>query len=145
MTDPLRLLDVDHLRFFVGNAKQSAFFYANSFGFRIDQYADLTTGSREAASYLLTQGNIRFVLTSGLSKDHPAQDDVRLYGDGVKDVAFAVQDAVTAYEQAIKNGAGSAYEPHEHLDEHGTIVSAGIKAYGRVIHSFVSRSGGYAT
>ena len=144
MSDPLRLLDVDHVRFHVGNAKQAAHFYANAFGFRIDQFADLTTNSREEASYLVTQGNIRLVLTTGLHPDHPAQEEVRVYGDGVKDVAFAVEDAEAAYEQAIRNGAESAYEPCENSDGNGSVVSAGIKAYGRVVHSFVSRAGQYA-
>ncbi|MHC4414484.1 MAG: 4-hydroxyphenylpyruvate dioxygenase [Planctomycetota bacterium] len=139
--DPLRLIDVDHVRFHVGNAKQSAYFYAHCFGFRIDQYADLTTGSRAEASYLLTQGNIRLVLTTGLHKDHPAQREVMLYGDGIKDVAFTVRDAEAAYEQALKNGAESAYEPATHSSEGGAITKAGVKAYGRVVHSFVSRRG----
>ena len=143
MGDPLRLLDVDHLRLYVGNAKQVSYFYATAFGFRIDQFADLTTDSRDEASYLLTQGNIRLLLTTGLHRDHPAQAEVARFGDGVKDVAFTVKDAAAAYEQAIKNGAESAYEPHEHSDENGTIVRAGINAYGRVVHSFVSRGGNY--
>ncbi|MEY2712646.1 MAG: 4-hydroxyphenylpyruvate dioxygenase, partial [Planctomycetota bacterium] len=61
-TDPLMLVDVDHVRFYVGNAKQAAFFYASAFGFQVEQVADLTTGSRTTAQYLLTQGNIRFIL-----------------------------------------------------------------------------------
>ncbi len=142
-TDPLSLIDVDHVRFYVGNAKQAAFFYANSFGFKIDQYNDLTTGNRDEASWLLTQGNIRFVLTSGLSKDHPACREVLLYGDGVKDVALTVFDAEKTYEAAIRNGGESAYEPVTISDENGSVTSAGIRTYGRCIHSFISRTGGY--
>ena len=48
-TDPLQLIDVDHVRFYVGNAKQAAFFYASAFGFQVDQIADLTTGIRDRA------------------------------------------------------------------------------------------------
>jgi 4-hydroxyphenylpyruvate dioxygenase len=143
-TDPLRLVDVDHVRFFVGNAKQAAYFYATCFGFQVEQVADLTTGSRDEASYLLTQGNIRFLLTTGLHKDHPATEEVRKYGDGVKDVAFTVRDAALSYRAALENGAESAYEPVEMTDERGTVVVAGIRTYGRVVHSFVSRSGDYA-
>jgi 4-hydroxyphenylpyruvate dioxygenase len=143
--DPLRLIDVDHVRFYVGNAKQSAYFYAHCFGFEVAQYADLTTGSRQEAGYLLTQGNIRLLLTTGLHGDHPAQAEVARYGDGVKDVAFTVRDATAAYEQAVRNGAESAYEPMELTGESGdgTVVMAGIKAYGRAVHSFVSRGGRY--
>jgi 4-hydroxyphenylpyruvate dioxygenase len=142
--DPLNLIDVDHVRFYVGNARQAAVFYAYAFGFQVEQVSDLTTGSREEASYLLTQGNIRLLLTSGLHKDHPAQQEVARYGDGVKDIALTVEDAVSAYERAIANGGESAYEPVEFADEHGDMVMAGIQTYGRVVHSFVSRSGGYA-
>ncbi|VAX42858.1 4-hydroxyphenylpyruvate dioxygenase [hydrothermal vent metagenome] len=143
-TDPLHLIDVDHIRFYVGNAKQAAHFYAHTFGFHIAQVADLTTGSRDEADYLLTQGNIRLMLTTPITTDHPAAEEVKLYGDGVKDVAFTVHDAVKSYEQAIKNGAESAREPREITDERGTVVVASIKTYGRCIHSFVSRSGDYA-
>lgn len=141
--DPLRFIDVDHVQFYVGNAKQAAFFYAFCFGFEIEQVSDLTTGSREVASYLLTQGNIRLLLTSGLTEQHPASQEVARYGDGIKDVAFTVDDAVAAYEQALANGAQSAYEPREVSDEHGTVVSAGIHSFGRLVHSFVSRTGQY--
>jgi len=143
VSDPLQLIDVDHVRFYVGNAKQSALFYAHTFGFQIAQYCDLTSGSREEASYLLTQGNIRFLLTTGLHQDHPAQQEVLRYGDGVKDVALTVKDAKAAYERAIANGGESAYEPVEYTDDNGTVVMAGIKTYGRAIHSFVSRHGDY--
>lgn len=141
--DPLALIDVDHVHFYVGNAKQAAMFYANAFGFIVEQRRDLTTGSREEASYLLTQGNIRLLLTSGLTPTHPIGKEVQLYGDGIKDIAMTVNDATAAYERAIANGAQSAYEPIEQTTEHGTVVRAGIKTYGRVIHTFVSRRDGY--
>ena len=108
--DPLTLIDVDHVRFYVGNAKQAAFFYAHTFGFRIDQIADLTTGSREEADYLLTQGNIRILLTTPLNKEHPAAEEIKLYGDGIKEVALTVEDATATYNKAIENGAECAQE-----------------------------------
>lgn len=142
-TDPLQLIDVDHVRFYVGNAKQAAFFYAHCFGFQIEQVCDLTTGSREAAHYLLTQGNIRFLLTSALTAEHPASLEVAMYGDGVKDVAFTVFDAEKAWERAISNGATSAQEPKTVKDEHGSVTTASIRTYGRAVHTFVSRTGAY--
>ncbi len=141
--DPLQLIDVDHVRFHVGNAKQAAFFYAHCFGFQIEQVCDLTTGSRDAAHYLLTQGNIRFLLTSGLTYEHPAATEVALFGDGVKDVAFTVFDAEKAWERATANGAISAQEPRTYRDQHGTVTTASIRTYGRCVHSFVSRTGEY--
>ena len=142
-SDPLTLIDVDHVRFFVGNAKQSAFFYASAFGFQIEQISDLTTGSRDSAQYLLTQGNIRFILETPLSDSHPAAEEIRRFGDGVKDVAFTVFDAEKAWAQAKRNGGESAYEPRTYSDARGSVTMAGVKTYGRVVHSFVSRSGAY--
>jgi 4-hydroxyphenylpyruvate dioxygenase len=143
-TDPLQLIDVDHVRFFVGNAKQAAFFYASAFGFQVEQIADLTTGSRDRAMYLLTQGNIRIVLESALTKDGPAARESMQYGDGVKDIALTVFDAEKAWKQAIKNGGESAYEPKTWSDANGSVTFAGIKTYGRAVHTFVSRTGAYA-
>ncbi|CAG1007634.1 4-hydroxyphenylpyruvate dioxygenase [Phycisphaerales bacterium] len=142
-TDPLQLIDVDHVQFYVGNAKQAAFFYAHCFGFQIEQVGDLTTGFRECSHYLLTQGNIRFILSSGLSPTHSSNMEVAMYGDGVKDIAFTVFDAEKAWERAVKNGAESAYDPKVYRDEHGTVTMAGIRTFGRVVHTFVSRTGAY--
>ncbi|MGH7242044.1 MAG: 4-hydroxyphenylpyruvate dioxygenase [Phycisphaerales bacterium] len=143
VSDPLQLIDVDHVQFYVGNAKQAAFFYAHCFGFQIEQVCDLTTGNRDAAHYLLTQGNIRFILTSPMTHEHHAAMEIAMHGDGVKDVAFTVFDAEAAYERAVKNGAMSAYEPRLYKDDRGAVTMAGIRSYGRVCHTFVSRTGDY--
>ena len=106
--DPLMLIDVDHVRFYVGNAKQAAYFYANAFGFNVEQVSDLTTGNRAEASYLLTQGNIRFLITSGLTEGHEASREVSAYGDGVKDVAFTVFDAQSLSDAIPPTSPGPA-------------------------------------
>jgi len=142
-TDPLHLIDVDHVQFHVGNAKQAAFFYAHCFGFQIEQVGDLTTGCRDIAHYLLTQGNIRFIVSTALTVEHPAATEVAMYGDGVKDIAFTVFDAEKAWEKAVKNGAQAAYDPHTFSDSRGSVTMAGIKTFGRVRHTFVSRTGEY--
>jgi 4-hydroxyphenylpyruvate dioxygenase len=143
--DPLQLIDVDHVKFHVGNAKQAAFFYAHCFGFHIEQVSDLTTGNRETAAYLLTQGNIRFLLVSALTYENPASLEAAMYGDGVKDVSFTVFDAEAAFNKAIKNGGQAAPggEPRTISDSSGSVTSASIRTYGRCTHTFVSRSGSY--
>ena len=143
-TDPLQLIDVDHVRFFVGNAKQAAIFYAHTFGFEVSQIADLTTGSRDTARYLLTQGNIRFILETPLSSDHAINAELARFGDGVKDVAFTVHDAEKAFERAVSNGGTPVGEPWTISDDRGGVTMATIKTYGRAVHTFVSRTGEYA-
>ena len=142
--DPLYLLDVDHVRFNVGNAKQAAYFYSRCFGFNISQVSDLTTGARDQAQYLLTQGNIRILLCTGLHADGDGNRHVSRFGDGVKDIAFTVFDAEAAYEQAIRNGGISAMEPTVVEQDGSRITRAAIRTYGQVVHSFVSREGDFA-
>ena len=142
--DALQLVDVDHVRFYVGNAKQAAFFYAYAFGFQVTQFRDLTSGCRESASYLLTQGNIRFILETPITPSHPATAELAKYGDGVKDVAFTVTCAEKAFDQAMQNGGTSVQEPTTTSDEYGSVTIATIQTYGRAVHSFVSRTGEYS-
>src|SRR5579859_2876720 len=101
----------DHLEFYVGNAKQAAHYYCSTFGFRPIAYAGLETGVRDRASYVVGQGDIRFVFTTALGPEHPVAQHVLLHGDGVKDVALQVGDAEAAYQAAIERGARSALEP----------------------------------
>src|SRR5581483_12525353 len=62
---------IDHVRFLVGNARQSAYFYRNAFGFDVVAYSGLETKVKHEASYVLKQGQITFVLVSPLSAQHP--------------------------------------------------------------------------
>jgi len=87
----------------------------------------------------LTQGKIRFVLTSPLGPSGEIADHVRKHGDGVRDIALWVDDARDAYAKAVERGAQSAYEPRVQKDDSGEVVSAGIKIYGDTIHSLVER------
>jgi 4-hydroxyphenylpyruvate dioxygenase len=135
----LSLVDVDHIELYVGNAKQAAYYYAAAFGFRITAYRGLETGCRDAASYLLEQGNIRIVLTTGLESQHPAAEFVQRFGDGVLCVAFTVADAGLAYEITTGRGGISAVEPHTVKGPGGQIELSSIKTIGEVIHTFVQR------
>ena len=73
---------IDHLELYVGNAKQAAHFYESGFGFARTRYAGLETGSRDRASYVLEQGNIRFVLTPRYARSRVA-GQAHQHGDGV--------------------------------------------------------------
>ncbi len=137
--DPLHLKRIHHVEFWVGNAKQAAYFYRSAFGFSQTAYAGLETGNRDVASYVLGQNKATFVLTTPLSSDGPVNDFIVRHGDGVRDIAFEVADADRAYEAAIERGAESAMEPHDMTDAHGTVRRAAIKTYGDTIHSLISK------
>jgi 4-hydroxyphenylpyruvate dioxygenase len=130
----------DHVELWVGNAKQSAYYYEQAFGFQPVAYSGPETGVRDRASYVLQQGAIRFVVTSALRPDHEIARHALAHGDGVKDAAFEVTDATDAYRQALQRGARGIAEPRWLEDEHGRVELASIATYGDVVHSFVNRT-----
>ncbi|GIV58977.1 4-hydroxyphenylpyruvate dioxygenase [Rhodocaloribacter litoris] len=137
--DFLPINGTDYIEFYVGNAKQAAYYYQSAFGFQIIGYRGLETGHREAASYLLQQGKIRFVLTAPLTADSSIAEHVRRHGDGIRDIALWVDDARYAFEETVRRGARPVREPEVLEDAHGRIVVAAIATYGDTIHSFVER------
>ena len=64
VTNPLKIRRIHHVELWVGNAKQSAFFYRNALGFSQFAYAGLETGSRSVTSYALRQGKAQIVLST---------------------------------------------------------------------------------
>src|SRR4051812_13640750 len=134
---PLR--KIDHVRFFVGNARQAAYFYRNAFGFDVVAYAGLETRTRHEAGYVLRQGDITFVLASPLNPSHPEAPRIVQHGDGVQDIALAVDDVRTAYEAALARGATGVTGPTALEDEFGVYEYATIRAYGDTTHTFVNR------
>ncbi len=138
-TDALPLRGIDHVRFFVGNARQSAYFYRNAFGFDVIAYAGLETKTRHEAGYVLRQGDITFVLASPLSPEHPDSYRIIQHGDGVQDIALAVDDVTAAYRIATERGAIGITPPTLREDENGVYEFAVIRAYGDTTHTFVNR------
>ncbi len=136
--NPLGLKKIHHVEFYVGNAKQAEFYYRKAFGFSRAGYSGLETGNRETTSYLMRQTNINFVLTTPLLPEHPAAEHIKQHGDGVRDIAFYVEDADHAFNEAVKRGATPVTEPHDLADENGSVRHAAIATYGDTIHSFIS-------
>ena len=137
--DTFPINGTDYIEFWVGNAKQSAIYYRATFGFELVAYRGPETGVRDRASYLLQQDKIRFVLTCALGPEGPIADHVLRHGDGVRDLAFWVDDAADAWRKAVERGARSVQEPTTTRDEHGEVVVAAIATYGDTIHSIVER------
>jgi 4-hydroxyphenylpyruvate dioxygenase len=136
--DPVPLRRIDHVRFFVGNARQSAFFYRNAFGFEVVAYAGLETRTRHEAGYVLRQGQITFVLASPLGPEHPDSYRLVQHGDGVQDIALEVDDVPQSYAEALRRGAVGLTPPRALEDPHGVYECATIRAYGDTTHTFVN-------
>ena len=138
-TDFLPLKGTDRGEFYVGNARQAAYFYRTAFGMSLVAYAGPETGQRDRASYVLQQGKVRFVLTTPMRSSSIIAKYIHLHGDHVHSIALWVDDARQAWLETTQRGALSVAEPYEMKDQHGSAVVASIEAYGDTIHTFVER------
>jgi 4-hydroxyphenylpyruvate dioxygenase len=139
-TDPFPVKGLDHLRFFVGNAKQAAHYYSTGFGMTVLAYRGPEQGYRDHAEYVLTSGSARFVLAGPVHANAEAALHHAKHGDGIVDIALEVPDVDKAYEYALSQGAKGVVEPHDEEDANGVIRVAGIAAYGDTRHSLIDRS-----
>src|SRR4051794_15604622 len=103
--DFLPLQGTDHVKLYVGNAKQAAHYYMSAFGFQALAYGGPETGIKDRCSYVLRQHKLTLVLTTPLHPGSEIADHIFLHGDGVKVVALLVEDATEAWAQTVQRGA----------------------------------------
>jgi len=136
-----RLLGWDHLEWWVGNARAVTAWLTSGFGFEVLAYRGPETGVPDRVSYLLGQGSVRFVVTAGLGPDSEVARHVLRHGDGVRHLAWRVDDAEATAAQAAAGGATVVAEPTTVSDDAGSVTTAAIATYGETRHLFVARSG----
>lgn len=138
--DFLPLNGTDYIEFYVGNAKQAAYFYQHAFGFELMAYAGPETGVRDRASYVLKQNKLRFVFTTSFDPESEISKHVAKHGDGVRVLALWVDDAGKSWYETTSRGAKSYAAPQTLTDAQGEVKTASIHTYGDTIHTFVERS-----
>ncbi len=137
--DFLKINAIDHIEFWVGNAKQ-AVFYWKQWGFRPVAYSGFETKNRRNASYVMEQGNIRLVLSTPYTPHDEMAAHIMLHGDGVKVIALEVDDVEQAYRETTTRGAKGLSGPAETRDDFGALRTATIAGYGQTVFQFVDRS-----
>lgn len=140
--DDLDLPQLDYVELFVGMAKMVVFWHERALGFRTTAYAGPETGVVDRVSYLLEKNGIRLVITSAA---HPSAYEVLSFvdrhGNGVKHLAFAVDDVDSAFAEAVRRGAVPLREPDSQSDAHGSVRSARLKFLDGNELSLIDRSG----
>ena len=136
--DFLKINAIDHIEFWVGNAKQSAFYW-KQWGFKPTAYSGFETKNRRCASYVLEQGSIRFVLSTPYTPHDEMAAHIMLHGDGVKVIALAVDDVEQAYRETTGRGAKGLSGPQESHDDFGVLRTASIAGYGQTAFQFIER------
>ncbi|KAL7986642.1 hypothetical protein Chor_012925 [Crotalus horridus] len=160
-----RFLNFHSLTFWVGNAKQAASFYCNKMGFEELAYRGLETGSREVVSHVIKQDKLLYY-EDRQKFWGPAEWDEQLnicakknnvhfdssfsihvemgqhliqHGDGVKDVAFEVEDCDSIVKKARERGARIVREPWTEEDKHGKVKFAVVQTYGDTTHTLIEK------
>jgi len=140
-----RFLRFDHIEWWVGNAKQAASYYCARLGFEPLAYQGLETGSRKVASHVVRQKDTIFVFKSAYE---PGSEECRTmgehlvaHGDGVKDVAFSVEDLDGIMEKCKAKGVKVVKDIWTEEDDGGKVRFATVQTYGDTTHTFVERSG----
>jgi len=138
-----KFIGFDFVTFWVGNAKQAASYYTTRFGFEYFAYKGLETGDRNVVTHVVRKNKILFAFSSSYGpyehKNTEMADHLVKHGDGVKDVAFEVEDCKKTYEVAVSRGAKSILEPTTLKDENGTVTIATLQTYGDTTHTLVQR------
>ena len=141
MTHPLPIRRVHHVELIVGNARLAAFFCRKALGLDLVAYRGPETGTPGSASYALSRGDLRLVLTSPLTHEDPRVTYLSLHGDSVKDIAFEVEDLDGVCEILEKRRATFVVPPRTLSDSTGSVRIATIKTFGECVHTFVARGG----
>lgn len=138
--DAGRFLHFDHVTFWVGNAKQAASYYITRMGFEPFAYKGLETGSRQVAAHAVKQDKIIFVFANALTPNNEEMGKHLIqHGDGVKDVAFTVEDLDAIMKTSKERGAKIVKEIWEEEDEDGKVRMARVQTYGDTTHTFIER------
>lgn len=136
-----RFIHFDHVTFWVGNAKQAANYYCIHCGFEPVAYKGLETGSRRVVTHVIRQNRIFFQFQSALNPyDKEYGEHLIRHGDGVKDVAFSVEDLPAILQRARERGATVIKDIWEESDADGTVKMAVVQTYGDTVHTLVDRS-----
>ncbi|KAI1233122.1 4-hydroxyphenylpyruvate dioxygenase, partial [Lamprotornis superbus] len=135
-----RFIHFHSITFWVGNAKQAASYYCNKLGFEELAYRGLETGSREVVSHVVKQDKIVFVFSSALNPGNEEMGEHLVkHGDGVKDVAFEVEDCDFIVQKAKERGAVVVKEPWVEQDKFGKVKFAVIQTYGDTTHTLIEK------
>ncbi len=126
---------INTIEFYVGSAKQWAYMHERGMGFKYRAYAGPETGVRDRVSYLMEQGNARFIFTSFLGPSSPIADHMKAHGDGVKDISIQVQDVDDTVRYVSERGIVKPGKIRELKAENGKVRQSVLPTFGETVHT----------
>src|SRR5947207_3611250 len=97
-----QLQGIDYIELYVGNVIQASHYFRTAFGFTPIAYAGLETGLRDSTSVVMQQGECSLLLTAPLHSTGPVTAYVLRHGDGVRDIAFRVENVENVFNEAVR-------------------------------------------
>ncbi|XP_045498069.1 4-hydroxyphenylpyruvate dioxygenase-like [Colias croceus] len=134
-----KVVNFDHLTFWVANAKTASSYFVTRFGFRPLAVRE-PTEKNPISSYVVRLNKITIVFESPTNSDGDISKDLAAHGDFVKDVAFEVNSLDVLIKTAKAQGAEVVKDITEEKDGDGIVRYAVLKTYGDNTHSLVDRS-----
>jgi len=131
---------IDHIHFFVTDAEITQNWFQQTLGF----YPIAQGRNHHVQTYVLAHGDIRFVISSPLTRANPVADFLKCHPAGVVDLAFQVdepEDLIQMMDQLEGSGRIVTSLQTEWL-LHGTVQWLQIKGWGNLLrHTLIYRSG----
>ncbi|XP_045517435.1 4-hydroxyphenylpyruvate dioxygenase-like [Pieris brassicae] len=134
-----KVLNFDHLTFWVANAKTASTYFITRFGFKPFAVRESTEDS-PVQSYVVQLNKITIIFQSPTSTEGEITLDLAAHGDFVKDVAFEVNDLEEIIKRAGKQGAIIVKDVTEECDDNGVVKFAVLKTYGDNTHTLIDKS-----
>ena len=130
-----QLLGWDHLEWWVGNARAVTAWLTSGFGFEVVAYAGPETGVADRVSYVLAQGDVRFVVTagSGPTARCPAMSSATATASAIWPGGWRMLEATAMLRR--REGATVVADPPASMRTHGSVTTAAIATYGETRHS----------
>jgi 4-hydroxyphenylpyruvate dioxygenase len=128
-------MNIDHVHFYVENAKVWRDWFVNHLGFTA---VVSNISSVHTCTEVVSNGIVCFLLSSALLPTSPVAEFLREHPPGVVDVAFAVEDVDQAIAQAQRSGA-RVIQPIHTRQFAGVYRQCGkIAAWGGLTHTLIS-------
>ncbi|XP_075978219.1 4-hydroxyphenylpyruvate dioxygenase-like [Anticarsia gemmatalis] len=134
-----KVLNFDHLVFYVSNAKTTASYFVTRLGFKPLAVRE-ATDERPVLSHAVRLNQITIIFESPTSSGGEINTDLLAHGDFVKDVAFEVHDLDELVRRAKEGGAEIVKGITEEKDKLGTVRYAVLRTYGDNTHTLIDRS-----
>ncbi|MEM3668069.1 MAG: 4-hydroxyphenylpyruvate dioxygenase [Thermoplasmatales archaeon] len=137
MTENNVFKGIDHIEFYVGSAKQWAYFHEKALGFKVIGYCGPETGIRDRISYLLVQGDVKLIFTGFLSRSSDIAKHVELHGDGVKDISLRVENIDDTINFIKERKVALPSNVEKIKGDYGTVRMSLVPTYGQTTHTLL--------